>query len=168
MCVLSQCTYIDKAEFLPSCKNLIMQKWNYMGWRQKKYIFVWVQRYQLLVLSACEHNKRVIFLVLLRIIPLCLARLRLTFSPSVIAMNYVFFSSSQETFPFFVLVRASHYLRMWKQLMGSSSRPLNRNSCLSWLLFQDIHRWSPNFAPVKKIQLIGCEIIWAGANSYFV
>ena len=117
-----------------------------------------------LVLSARDHDERGILLVLLRIIPVCPAHAGLPLSPCVSTINRVFFSSSWESSMFVLLVRASCSLRAQAQWTGYSSRPLENHSRLSCSLFWDGQIWSPNFAPVTKIQLWGCKIICYGAQ----
>ena len=59
-----------------------------------------------LVLYACEHDERGLLLDLLKRIPFCRARARLSFSPCADTTDRVFFSSYWEQFPFVVIVCA--------------------------------------------------------------
>ena len=116
------------------------------------------------VISAKKHDEKGLLLVLSRRIPVRRARACLSFSPREIMTNGILLSSSLEALPFFVLTCASCSIRARAQRTGSSSCPIDNNSCSSCLLFQDRQIWIPNFSSVIKIQSCGCAIIWAGAQ----
>ena len=111
-----------------------------------------------LVLSAPDHDKWGILVVLLKRSPVCCACAHLSFSPRaitentsllvllrsipfivlgihssyirLITTNGVFFLSSREEFSFFMLAHASCSLHARARQRGSSSRPLYNNSSL--------------------------------------
>ena len=60
--------------------------------------------------------------------PVCRARARLPLSPRASINKVVLFMSSRELFLFFVLARAFCSLYAQAQQLGSSSRPLEKNS----------------------------------------
>ena len=176
-----------KPKLLPSYKIIIVQGWNRIGWHPKKVSFCsraaisasrslraqgWrtvssscpLEKNSCLfcsraphVLNVCKNDKRGIIFFQTRRIPVCYARARLSFSPRASMTNGVVFSSSREELPFIMLACASCSLSMRARRTGSFSHPTEKNSR---------SLWSPNFAPVTKIQSCGCEIILSGARSY--
>ena len=97
MCVLSQRTDIDEAEIFAQLQN-----YNCAGLKSygvnppKKFVFVRVQQYPPLVISARDQEKCDILLVLSIIITICCACTYLLFSTRVSTTNRVLFSSNQE------------------------------------------------------------------------